>query len=85
MLTQKLKAYSASPDIIEELHALFPHIKDPILSCADDATIVDGNQTKKIWILNISTPLSIKDNTRIQKWLQIRLKSEHVLVYTHKV
>lgn len=84
-LNKELHSYAIAPKVIQELRALFPRIKDPILSQTTTASrIVDANETQKIWILNMATPLSAKEHHQIHEWLKIRLGSEHIMLYTHK-
>jgi len=78
-LVQNLELYTSIPN---ELQALFPKLKNVILSQNYDPSSLDQNRSEIRYILNASSAkrLSKNERSQIDKWLKIRVKSNNVRV-----
>jgi hypothetical protein len=73
-------------DIPAELHALYPHIEDVLLSESPDWNAGTGWNSRNTVVLSIrsSKRLSKGDQARIEQWLRKRLKSDSVKLVVEK-
>ncbi|MDD2837426.1 MAG: TIGR00341 family protein [Sulfuricurvum sp.] len=72
--------FSAVP---KELEALFPKVKDVLLSQSYDPGAAEHNLSKYRLVLNANAPkrLTKQEKVQIEEWLKIRTKNNNVVIY----
>lgn len=81
LLSSNREYYTAVPN---ELEALFPKVRNVILSQNYDSSALDHNRSVNRLILNADTKkrLTLNEKRKIETWLKMRTKSNNVMLIT---
>lgn len=86
-LKKEATVFSLNRDVLDdvpsELATLYPNMKDIVLSQSYDRNDSESNQSSNHLILNadFKGKISQKERLKIESWLKMRTKNEHISIY----